>query len=103
MELFKTEDAAAQFVVAKKRREIISHGGDEPVIDRDRNVVAEERRFESGRIIPGASAENIGFNRIGERRRERELVILKFFVELVERPFAQIVIAFHEERAERTL
>ena len=30
-------------------------------------------------------------------------MVLKFLVELVERAFAQVVIAFHEKRAERTL
>src|ERR1043166_8292261 len=103
MKFGETKSAAAQFVVAKQRREIASHRGDEPVVDRNRNVITEEGRFESGRKISGARAKDICLHRRGERRGERKLVVLVFLVERVKGALAQLVIAFHEKRAERTL
>src|SRR2546423_8104439 len=103
MQFVEAENAAAQVVVAKQRGDVCSNGGDESVVDRDRNVVAEQGRLERGRVIAGASAKDIRLHRVGERRRQGELVILKLSIELVKGAFPQLVIALHEKRAERTL
>ena len=103
MQLLQAEHAPTQFVVTKERRQIVSHRVDQSVVNRDRHVVAEERSFQRRWIISGAGAKDIRLHRIRQRRRQSELVILKFLVELMERAFPQAVVAFHEKRAEGTL
>ena len=53
--------------------------------------------------MPRSRAENIGLDRVGQRCGERVLVILKFCVELEKSVLAQLMIALHQKRAERTL
>ena len=57
VQLVQTQNAPAQFVIAKERREIIPDRGDKSLVNRGGNIVAEERCFEGGRIISGAGAE----------------------------------------------
>ena len=47
--------------------------------------------------------KHIRLNRVGERRGQRVLMVLKFRVELMEGALAQFVIALHQKRTERTL
>src|SRR5437764_8784763 len=103
VQLVQTQNAPAQFVIAKERREIIPDRGDESLVNRGGNIVAEERCFEGGGIISGASSKDVCLHRVGERRRERELVILELLVELMKGPLAQAVVALHQKGAERTL
>src|SRR5205085_1219487 len=103
VKLVEPEDAPAQFIIAKERREVAANSRDEAVINRDRNVVAEQRRFESGGIITCPSPENVRFDRVSQRGGERKLVVLEFVVELVKGALSQFVVAFDEKRAERAL
>src|ERR1700730_6037515 len=48
-------------------------------------------------------AKDVGFHRVGQRRGEGVLMILKFGVKLMKRAFAQFMVAFHQKRAEGTL
>src|SRR5437763_16927866 len=100
VQLVQTKNVPAQFVIAKERREIIPDRGDESLVNRGGNIVAEERCFEGGRIISGAGAENVCLHGVGERRRECELMILKLLVKLVKGPLAQAVVPLHEKGAE---
>ena len=90
MQFVEPEHAPAQFVVAKERREIAREPRRSSRRKPRRDVVAKERGFERGGIIARARAKDIRLYRIGERRGERELVILKLIVELVERAFPQM-------------
>ena len=79
------------------------NGFNKIVVNGHRNIVWKKRGFECGRIVARARTKNIRFHRIGEGGGERVLMVLKFGVELMESPFAQLVVPFHEKRAERTL
>ena len=103
MEFGQSQNAPAQFVIAKERREILPNRGNQSVVNRHGDIVAEERRFERRRIISGARPKNVGLDRVGEGGRESELVILEFLVELMEGPSAQRVISLDQKRAKGTL
>src|SRR5204862_2733879 len=82
MQLIQAQGTATQLVVAKERREIVSHCRDESLVNRDWNVVAEERRLERRGIISGPGAKGVGLHGIGEGGRQGKLMVLKFVVEL---------------------
>ena len=54
MQFVEAEDAAAQFVITEERLQIFAYGFYQAVVDRDRDIVAKERRFQGGRIIARA-------------------------------------------------
>ncbi len=102
MQLIEPEDAPSQLVVAEKRREILPDGCDQRVVDRERDVVLEERSLQRGGIISRPRAEDVRLDRIRKRGREGELVILKLGVVLVKGALPQFVVTFDEKRADRS-
>ena len=66
MQLDQSQNPPAQFVIAKERRKILPNRGNQSVINRHGDIVAEQRGFERGGIISGACAEDIGLHRVGE-------------------------------------
>src|ERR1700724_79074 len=48
-------------------------------------------------------AKDVGFHRVGQRRGERVLMILKFDVEMIKSACAQFMVAFHQKGGEGTL
>ena len=53
--------------------------------------------------MPSARPKNVRFDRVGQGRGERVLMVLEFCVELVKSAFAQFGVAFYQKRTERTL
>ena len=94
VELIKTEETASQFVVAEQRRNASTHRANQSVIDRDWHVVDEQSRLQGTGIIARPRAKHIRFCGIRKRSRERELVILKFMVELGEGVLSDTAISF---------
>src|SRR5450432_4724616 len=103
MQFAQPEDTAAQLIITKERLQVCPNRFDQSVVNPRRDVILEKRRLQRGGIMARPCTENIGFHRIGERRCQRELVILKFAIKLMERAFAYFMIALHQKRAERTL
>ena len=89
MQRSEPEHAPPQLVVTEERTPDSPSRCDQAVVNRRRDVVFEKRSIQRRGVMPGARAEDIRLHRIRKRRREGELVVLKFSVELMERATAQ--------------
>ncbi len=100
MQLGQSQNAPPQIKITKERFQIGADGSNQPIVNGDWHIVRKQRRFQRRGVIARPGVEDIRFDRIGQSRRKRVLMIAELGIKLTKSAFAQRGIALHQKRAE---
>ena len=88
VQFVQAQPVAAQFEIARQKRDVLLHALDQPVVDGARHVLTRRRAVEAARIFARTRIERIFFDVAAIQRGDRVDVVFERAVHALERLFA---------------